>query len=176
MTAPINVDVSPYTEGTQTKWNLTVNGKKGGYGNYPDVKVSKGDKDVDMVYTIKDGGTWKFAKDSAALWASDDGTDPTGPSVSVQIPQDKIKTSNNDTVLKFKDLNNDPGPVHYTLNFVNGTQTSSTLDPIIDNGGPGMMSSYSLPVFFGGLVVGAILTLLLRPVFQSMFSRNRPNQ
>ena len=177
MAKPINVEVTPYMQGTQTKWSLTIvsNGKHGGYGNYPDVKVTKGDADVPMVYTITNGNGWKFAKDGAALWASDSGQDPTGPSVSTQINPSTIQTTKGDTELHFVNSNGAPGAVHYTLNFVNGSQTSTTLDPIIDNGGPGR--NYELAWWaIGGFALGAVAVILLRPKFGKPVPVERPGE
>lgn len=152
MPCATNVDVvlTPDTTKDPVKWTMEncITKAKGGYGGYPVVVIPKdnGPTDHHLVYLIDNpsGSTWKFAKDSAALWVTNGTADPTKPSTDSHIPVGSIKTVNPnpsdpataDTKLTFTDHNgNAPVKLHYTLNFVDGSKSSSTLDPIIDNGG-----------------------------------------
>lgn len=148
---PTEVTLTPQVINGQTKWQMQLSGgQSGGYGHYPPINLPKGHAgdptDAHFVYTIQNppGSTWKFAKDADALWVTSQPNDPTAPSTDPHVPVGSIHTQNPnpsnpataDTQLTFTDANaGNPATLHYTLNFVNGSQKSSTLDPIIQNGG-----------------------------------------
>jgi len=189
---PTQVTLTPQVNKGQTKWQMQITGgQSGGYGAYPVVTLPKGHQgdptDVHFVYTIQNppGSTWKFAKDADALWVTSQPNDPTGPSTDPHVPVGSIHTQNPnpsnpataDTQLTFTDANGGKAAtLHYTLNFVNGSQKSSTLDPIIQNGGCCMVANelgaggFSTEAFAGYLVlafvVGIIATLLVQRVFR----------
>jgi hypothetical protein len=149
----VDVVLTPDVSKDPVKWTMDVCGGvqkgSGGFGNYPPLVIGydKPATDHHLVYLIDNpaGSTWHFAKDAAALWVTSAGADPTKTSTDPHVPVNTIHTSNPsppnpataDTQLKFTDKNDSQNHVtlHYTLNFVNGQKTASTLDPIIDNGG-----------------------------------------
>src|SRR5437762_1739265 len=152
MTCKANVDMvlTPDITKDPVKWTTEkcITKLKGGYGSYPVLSVGKDQAPTDhhLVYLIENpaGSTWKFAKDSNALWVNSSGQDPKQPSIDSHVPVPSIHTSNpnppnpatTDTQLSFTDHNGQTAAtLNYTLNFVNGQKSSSTLDPIIDNGG-----------------------------------------
>lgn len=146
--ADVTLTPQPQQKGP-VKWSMDICGAgKGSFGNYPVLTVAKSQNpsDAHLVYTIDNppGSTWKFVKDGGALWVTSNGQDPTQPSTDPHVPAGSIHTENpnppnpatDDTRLVFTDHNSNPAvTLHYTLNFVNGTQKSSTLDPIIQNNG-----------------------------------------
>ena len=162
--------VTSYMKDGQVKWELEVVGKgKGGPGNYPalDIPPKQSATKINVEIVNGPGLNYKFAKDGDSLWVSAGGQDPTGPSTyPAQIPVDKIKTKSHDMKLEFVDLNQGGKiDLHYTLNFVDqNNQQSSTLDPIIRNGGdggPGInMQSWAYAA--GALVGAAVLFVLVR--------------
>lgn len=167
-----SVIVTPFTaDGGQVKWQVEVVGKgKGGPGNYPvlDIPHKQGPTKIDIAIVNPPGYSFKFAKDSAALWVSAGPGDPTGPSTYPdQIPVDKIKTKQQDGRLEFVDLNKGAKiDLHYTLNFVSADgKTASTLDPIIRNGGgggPGFDYAQYIGIAAVGLLAAALLVLVFR--------------
>lgn len=176
-----NIIVTPYRDPAgQVKWELEVVGKgKGGPGNYPvvDIPAKQPATKIEISIVNPAGFNYKFAKDGDALWVSAGPQDPTGPSTyPAQIPVDKIKTKANDSKLEFVDLNaGGKIDLHYTLNFVDqANQQSSTLDPIIRNGGDGgpgfEMSQWASAA--GALLVVAALVVLTR----RMMNRQRTGQ
>ncbi len=162
----MTINATPYMQGSQVKWSLDIGGKKGGYGSYPTAHVAKGDSNVAFKVVILNGNGWTFAKDAAALWVSDNGADPSGPStVPSQIDPTKIHTSPDGSTLFFSDANAKPAvTLHYTLNFVNAGQNgaSSTLDPIIDNGGPSFSHNDYVWYAAGALALLVVLWLILK--------------
>ena len=166
MTDIVLINATPSSGNSDAKWDLEIvnDNKSGGYGNYPKAHLSQGQKDVKFVIQIQDAKGWSFAKDSAALWVSDKGQDPTAPMwVNTEIPKASIKTMHKGQQLVFVDNNSSAGDLNYTLNFVKGANTTSTLDPIIENGGPGLDSAV---IILGGLlllaVAGGLAMLALR--------------
>jgi len=152
MACKANVDMvlTPDVSKDPVKWTMEncVTKVKGGYGGYPplDIPKSQAPGDHHLVYLIENpvGSTWHFAKDSDALWVTANAQDPKAPEWDSHIPKPTIHTSNPnpsdpttaDTLLSFTDHNgHDAVTLHYTLNFVNAGKSSSTLDPIINNGG-----------------------------------------
>jgi hypothetical protein len=163
------------------KWELEIvgTGKKGGPANYPVLEIPAKQKATKIKIEIinPEGFNYKFAKDANALWVSTGTQDPTGPSsVPSQIPVDKIKTKDNDTELEFVNLNQGaPVEMRYTLNFVDqNNQTSSTLDPIIRNGGSGGPPQNDLTWAY--IVGGAILAALLVVGIRKLMDRQRAQQ
>lgn len=168
----IRVNVTPQVVNGQTKWTLDVvdngqggKGGKGGFGHYPDVNILKGHPNELMTYTITDGGTWQFAADP--LWVSTGSQDPSTPSsVPDQIDPKHINVNATRTELSFVDSNGkQPITLHYTLNFRNGPQTSSTLDPIINNGGPGLWGGSGAEIAWlaiGGIIIALIILWAIR--------------
>lgn len=158
----------------QTKWDLTVDatGRHGTLGGYPVLDIGANSPATWIQITIDNSNSpvpWNFSKDP--LWVNQGPNDPTGPSTSPLISG--ISTTKGDTVLSFLDSNSgDPVDLHYTLNMVSGTRTSSTLDPIIRNGGcchvgvaPNTVS-FQTTTFIAYLALaflaGALLTLAVR--------------
>src|SRR6478736_4150202 len=134
MTCKANVDMvlTPDVSKDPVKWTMEncVTKLKGGYGSYPTLDIPKAQAPADhhLVYLIENpaGSTWKFAKDSDALWVTSGGQDPKSPMWDPHVPKPTIHTSNPsppnpataDTLLKFTDHNgHDPVTLHYTLNF-----------------------------------------------------------
>jgi len=161
-----DIIVTPYDLHGVVKWELEIvsSGKKGGPGNYPSLDIPAKQQATQIQISIKNtpGYNWKFAKDAKALWVKV-GQDPTSPSTYPdQVPVGSIKTKNNDMTLQFVDLNKgDPVALHYTLNFVGpGNNVSSTLDPIIRNGGGGGPG-----VFNYAYIAGAVLLLAVGAYF-----------
>lgn len=153
MSGPIEIVVTPVMQNGHMKWDISTGGNHGTHGGYPSIAAGKGS--TPMTFTIQNGGGWAFAKDAAAIWVSNNGQDPTGPSsVPSEIDPSKIHTLPGNTVLQLIDTNAVPGQLHYTLNFVKGAQTSSTLDPIIENGGPGRS-------YYSWYAIGAVALLVL---------------
>lgn len=161
--------VTPYrNDKGQVKWELEIVGKgKGGPGNYPELVIPQKQSATKIEVEIKNtsGFAYKFVKDSGALWVSAGSQDPSGPSTYPdQIPPDKIKTKSQDSKLEFVDLNQGAKiDLHYTLVFVDqNNQQSTTLDPIIRNGGgggPGIeMTQWAIA---GGAILGAVLLVVL---------------
>jgi len=180
MDCPKNVDmiVWPQTENGQVKWQMQdcVTGKSGGHNDYPELSVpwSTVSTAPHFTFQIVNGQGWQFAKDAAALWVSSGSQDPTKASTDWHVPAGSIHTSNpsppdpstDNTKLDFTDINHQqPATLHYTLNFVNGAQKSSTLDPIIDNGGCckglGHPVDFTSTSFLAGAAVGFILAIVL---------------
>lgn len=164
-----NIIVTPYRDQSgAVKWELEIVGKgKGGPGNYPVLEIPAKQSATKIEIEIRNppGFAYKFAKDGAALWVSAGGQDPTAPSTYPdQIPPDKIKTKSQDSRLEFVDLNKGGKiDLNYTLNFVDqNNQQSSTLDPIIRNGGDGgpgiQMTQWA---YVGGALLLAALVVVL---------------
>lgn len=157
MSCPANVDMllTPYMKGNEVKWTLTncLSGEGGGPGSYPPLEVpwSAAPTSPHFTFLINNppGMAWQFAKDADALWVTTKAQYPTSPSTDWHVPTGSIKTMNpnsgppnpatDNTQLQFTDINQQqPVKLYYTLNFVNGansSQKSSTIDPIVDNGG-----------------------------------------
>jgi hypothetical protein len=186
----VDVTLTPQVKNGQTKWQMQIpGGQSGGYGAYPTISLPRGHQgdptDAHLVFTIANppGSTWKFAKDANALWVTSQANDPSAPSTDPHVPVGSIHTQNPnpsnpataDTQLTFTDNNGGNAvTLHYTLNFVNGSQKSSTLDPIIQNGGccmvsegPGFggtaLSSTSFIAYIAlAFVVGVVVTLVVQ--------------
>ena len=163
------IKVAPYVENSKVNWTVSVDGGPPGKpGNYPVAHALKG-KNWEFTVTIDnpDGSNWHFTNDP--LWVSDTGSDPTGPSqVPSEIHPNSIKRLN-DTQIIFKDNNKKAGDLHYTLNFTDGGNRASTLDPIIQNGGGGgggnvfaWFQSHPLETGIGALLLLGLLAALLR--------------
>lgn len=155
MTCKPNVDVTltpQKNSAGQVKWQMEIcsSGKTGTYGSYPELHVPKAaaPTDAHLVYLINNppGYDWMFVPDAGALWVTSQPQDPKAPSNDAHVPSNSIHTQNPNppdpstanTQLSFTDHNNDKVPItlHYTLNFVDKSgHTSTTLDPIISNGG-----------------------------------------
>lgn len=178
MSGQINVTVTPYLDNGQVKWDLAVaGGAHGGYGHYPTISPSHGS--TAFVYTIHNGSTpalqgWTFpAKGADALWVTNSGKDPTGPSsLPTVVNPATVQVTNNGLELHFVNLNPAKQQINYTLNFVKaGGQTTSTLDPIFDNTGPGK-SRDVVWYAVGAIAVAVILYLVVRPMLTT--KRERP--
>jgi hypothetical protein len=133
----------------QITWEIELshNGGKGGPGNYPPLKLSKGLENVEIGVKIMHANQVgvKFSDDP--IWIEklascpNDGTAPPSPQSRV-IDSDQIKdvTKYNDHQITFVDMNKgDPVCLNYRLNFVDTKNGNKNiyLDPIIDNGGGG---------------------------------------
>lgn len=164
MAGQIDVTLTPSVQGNQTKWNIAVGGHNGGHGSYPDIPAGKGSTPIS--FTIVNGNGWTFPTDGTAIWVTDNGQDPTGPSsVPSEINPNTIQLSMHNAKLSLVDSNGKAGTLNYTLNFVNGAQHSSTLDPIIDNGGPSNFTSRGAEYLWyalGAIAVIVIIVLVIR--------------
>jgi hypothetical protein len=181
-----DVILTPVTTNGVVKWDMQiVGGAKGGYGNYPVLQIPKNHADAHLEFQISAGSTWKFAHDSGALWVSSGPNDPVKASTDWQVPVASIHTINPqppnpdfaDTVLQFTDHNHGkPMALHYTLNFVDASNNrSSTLDPIMQNGGcctlahqgilPSSTSTFVVELAIA-FFVGIVITLIAQRLFR----------
>jgi hypothetical protein len=183
-----DVILTPVTTNGVVKWDMQiVGGAKGGYGNYPVLQIPKNHADAHLEFQIQNpaGSTWKFAHDSGALWVSNGPNDPVKASTDWQVPVASIHTINPqppnpglaDTVLQFTDHNHGkPTALHYTLNFVDASNNrSSTLDPIMQNGGccrvanqgilPSSTSTFVVELAIA-FFVGIVITLIAQQLFR----------
>lgn len=175
------IDVSPYVQNGVTKWNLKIVNDAGcptdgnGGGHYPVLNVCPGQLHTILTIAIVNGQGWTFPRDGSAIWITDQGTSyPTGP-VPLPATIKSIQVFPNGSGLRLVDTNHKQNAqdLYYTLNFVNGSQKSSTLDPIIRNGGccPGgggftntiTLSTTAFVVDLGiALLVGVLLALIVQ--------------
>lgn len=180
-----HIDVSPYVQNGVTKWNLDIvddghgsNGGKGKFGSYPVLNVEPGQVNTHLTITIVGGQGWTFPHDGNAIWITDQGTsDPTGP-VPLPATIKSIQVFNDGSGLRLLDTNypKDAQTLHYTLNFVNGSQKSSSLDPIIRNGGccpggGGNIVTLSTTAFIVDLGIALLVGVLLAIIVQRFRSR-----
>ena len=170
--------VRPIIVDGQTKWELEIvnTKKKGTFGNYPILGIPYNQPATQIVIKLENAGgsTWKFSNDP--LWVKWGPPDPTGPSsVPDEIPPGSIQKFDQDTRLQFVDKNKKAGDLHYTLNFTNANnEKSSTLDPIIQNGGGGEgMIGDSMTIYYlvGAVVLAAVAILLIRRMMRARPAR-----
>jgi hypothetical protein len=165
-----DIIVRPMNVNGQTKWELEIvsSKKKGTFGNYPVLGIPYKQPATLVAIKIENpqGSTWKFSGDP--FWVKWGPPDPTSPSsVPTEIPPGSIQVLQQGTQLQFVDKNKKAGDLHYTLNFVNASnQTSSSLDPIIQNGGggEGMVGEGGLDwasYLILGAVAGALITIAI---------------
>lgn len=183
-----HIDVSPYVQNGATKWSLNIvddghgsKGGKGNFGHYPVLNVDPGQVNTIVKVTIVDGHGWTFPQDGSAIWITDQGTsDPTGP-VPLPATIKNLHVFKDGSGLQLVDTNSprNAQTLHYTLNFVNGSQKSSSLDPIIQNGGccPGgggftaNTITLSTTAFIVDLGIALLVGVLLAIVVQRLRSR-----
>ena len=158
-TQKVKMEVRPIDHNGQPNWELTIDGKKGGPGNYPEAVVSP-KKSAEFEISIVNGGGINFSADP--IWIQAGTAKPTARVVDPQITDISGQGTKK---LKFEDANSgDPMTLTYRLNFSND---APPLDPIIQNGGGG-----GLPPMYDYAIYTAVV-FLVGALLLALFSRNR---
>jgi hypothetical protein len=129
------------------EWQMSLNGGNAQGAPYPSIKVAHGNTAV-ISFSIQNAPGVTFTDQPFLV-----------PAEAKGIHIDSIQP----TILTIKDHNLQKDQIPYVLAF-NG---AAKLDPIIDNDGGGHFYPTSDQAFvaLGGAAVGAILVLLLKPLF-----------
>jgi hypothetical protein len=144
-------------------WEMSLdNGTPQGPGHYPTAHVTKGDQAHFTVTIVNPQGIGftPVGSTSGPIFIQPGSAKPTG-GIDAQITDVTVKDNGSDkgAMLTFTDTNKKKGDLTYVLNF----QGAPQLDPIVDNGGPGLKSQlvwYAV----GAIAVAALLYLLLKPM------------
>jgi len=145
------------------EWQMSLNGGNAQGAPYPPITVAHGDSPI-ITFSIQNAPGVSFTAAPFLVPADANG-------IHVKSVQP--------TELKVNDHNLAKGDVPYVLMFNNGTK----LDPIIQNDGGGHVSFQEFAatnvafMALGGVAIGAILALILRPMFRKRdgVERQRPH-
>lgn len=137
----------------QKTWIMHYNGQHGP-GNYPTIQLGKNQGPYFITFTIDPSTAARFSEDDP-IWVADNAKPKGLMNNHSQIAAWKVKDSG--TKLVVFDWNDEPGNIHYQLNFNDNT----TLDPVIENGGgPGGQPIFG-DVSSGVLLLAALVAFTL---------------